>query len=65
MGNTVKSADGVETKRFIFVSEILGRPVVRADGRRWGRLSDLKVRLAETFLLCEHDRQSEQQGQET
>jgi magnesium transporter len=43
------SAPGVETKRFVFVSEILGRPVVRADGRRLGKLSDLKVRLTESF----------------
>jgi len=36
-------------KSFVFISEILGLPVVNADGRRLGKLSDLKVRLAETF----------------
>ena len=42
-------APGPETQRFIFASEILGKPVVRDDGRRMGRLSDLKVRLTESF----------------
>ena len=42
-------APGPETQRFIFASEILGKAVVRDDGRRMGRLSDLKVRLTESF----------------
>jgi magnesium transporter len=36
-------------KSFLYVSELLDRPVVNAEGRRIGRLADLKVRLAETF----------------
>jgi magnesium transporter len=36
-------------KMFIYVSELLGRPVVSADGSRLGRLGDLKVKLAESF----------------
>lgn len=34
---------------FIYVSELLGCPVCDAEGRRLGRLHDLKVRLDETF----------------
>jgi len=34
---------------FIFVSELLGRPVCDAGGRRLGRVHDLKVRLGENF----------------
>jgi len=37
------------TKMFFYVSELLGRPLVGADGRRLGRLADLKVRLGELF----------------
>jgi CBS domain-containing protein/sporulation protein YlmC with PRC-barrel domain len=36
-------------KMFIYVSELLRLPVFRADGRRLGRLADLKVHLGETF----------------
>jgi CBS domain-containing protein len=43
------STPGIGAKSFVYISEILGRPVVRADGRRLGKLSDLKVRLAESF----------------
>jgi CBS domain-containing protein len=38
-----------EERRFIYVSELLGHAVTRADGRRLGRLADLKVRLGESF----------------
>jgi magnesium transporter len=36
-------------KMFLYVSELLGRPIVSADGSRLGRLGDLKVKLAESF----------------
>jgi CBS domain-containing protein/sporulation protein YlmC with PRC-barrel domain len=36
-------------KGFVYISEILGLPVVNADGRRLGKLWDLKVQLAENF----------------
>ena len=38
-----------EAKRFIYVSELLGHAVLYADGRRLGRLADLKLRLGESF----------------
>src|SRR5512135_2474088 len=34
---------------FLYVSELLGRPVVDATGRRVGKLVDLKARLGEAF----------------
>jgi magnesium transporter len=36
-------------KMFIYVSELLGGAVISAEGRRLGRLADLKVRLGESF----------------
>ncbi|HYA48216.1 MAG TPA: CBS domain-containing protein, partial [Burkholderiales bacterium] len=38
-----------EERRFIYISDLLRLPVVRSDGRRLGRLADLKVRLDEIF----------------
>jgi len=38
-----------EERGFVYVSKLLGHPVARADGRRLGRLADLKVRLGERF----------------
>jgi len=36
-------------KSFVYISEMLGRPVVNSDGRRLGKLWDLKFQLAESF----------------
>jgi len=46
------------TKMFIYVSDLLGRPVVGAGAGRLGRLADLKVRLGEHFprIVCLHVR---------
>jgi magnesium transporter len=38
-----------ERDAFLFLSELLGRPVLDAGGRTLGRLVDLKVRLGEMF----------------
>ncbi len=38
-----------ETGRFIFLSELLGRPLLTPEGEPAGRLHDLKVRLGEPF----------------
>jgi CBS domain-containing protein/sporulation protein YlmC with PRC-barrel domain len=46
---TVAGDQAPEGKRFIYFSELLGKPALYADGRRLGRLADLKVRLGESF----------------
>lgn len=38
-----------EARHFLYISELLGRAVSDATGRRLGRLADLKVRLGENF----------------
>jgi magnesium transporter len=45
----VTNAQDNGAKRFVYISEILGLGVVSSDGRRLGKLSDLKVHLAESF----------------
>lgn len=40
---------GEDAQRFIYFSDLLGRPVVASDGRRLGRAADLKVRLGELY----------------
>src|SRR5512136_2090968 len=49
VAGAMSSAQENGTQRFVFISEILGRPVVNAGGRRLGKLADLKVHLAESF----------------
>lgn len=41
--------ENADLERFVFLTELLGRPVSEAGGRVLGRLADLKVRLGETF----------------
>jgi len=48
-GAAAGTAPGPAENVFIYVSELLGRPVYDAGGRRLGRLHDLKVRLDESF----------------
>ncbi len=46
---SASAAQADETKMFVYVSELLGRPLADAGGRRLGKLADLKVRLGEHF----------------
>lgn len=50
-GAGASAAGGPANKeqRFVYISELLRLPVIRSDGRRLGRLADLKVRLGESF----------------
>ncbi len=41
--------ESADLQRFVFLTELLGRPVSEAGGRVLGRLVDLKVRLGEMF----------------
>jgi len=43
------NAQDSSLKMFIFLSELLGRSVVKADGRRLGKVVDIKVHLGEMF----------------
>lgn len=45
----VTAAQNNGAKSFLYVSELLGGAVINAEGRRIGRLADLKVRLGEIF----------------
>ncbi len=38
-----------DAQMFVFVSQLLGKPVLAADGARIGRVADLKVRLSELY----------------
>ncbi len=48
-GAAAGTAPACAENAFLYVSELLGRPVLTAEGRRLGRLHDLKVRLDDSF----------------
>jgi magnesium transporter len=52
MGKTMPELEALSDspwKMFIFLSELLHRPVLTHDGRQLGRLTDLKIRLGDMF----------------
>jgi len=47
--NSIAEIEARGGNLFLFLSEVLGRPVFRSDGRPFGKLSDLKVKLDELY----------------